>query len=102
MAFLINASEHIVALSKDLSFHLLLLCEVPLLNKHSSLLPYPLTHVSVHIIFFIKYSGHGVHLAESYYMGVHMIIVEVLVIDASDDLFVLLIYEIGAQLDPAV
>lgn len=31
-----------------------------------------------------------------------MIIVEVLVIDASDDLIVLLIYEIEAQLDPAV
>ena len=68
MTLLIHTSEQVKALSEDLALHLLLLGESPFHDIHSTLLPYSLAHVGVHIVLIIKDCIHSMHLAESYYV----------------------------------
>jgi hypothetical protein len=78
--FLVDAAEHIEALSEALAEHLLFLSEETFLHPHSSFLSDSLAHVGVHVILLIKNCIHAVHLPEANHVRIYMIIMEMLII----------------------
>ena len=84
-SLLIRSPEKIKALLECLALRLFFISEYSLLDPHGPLLPQPLSCVSVHIILFIHNGSQRMHLSESDYVRIHMVIVEMLIVDPLND-----------------
>jgi hypothetical protein len=68
---------------------LLLMIKGASLDIHEPFLFNSLAHVIVHIVLLIEDRSHAMHLPKSYDMAINMVVVKVLVIEASDSTLVL-------------